>query len=227
MPDPTRKEARPSFPARVRRLLGRIRRSFAIDVYDVFTRSVPAGTLLDPPEGYEFVWGRPEDVARCDPRHTDLDERERREGVERLGFGHRVVLGLHRGEPVFTMWMNPRNLNVPGLLKRRLGPHQWFIYKAYTSPEHRGKKLYETGMRFVLIEMERAGLTELVGYAHVKKTVSRKGLAALSFGTAGRVVHVNWPFLKTSILSRRLVSSFPEALSRSGSHGVRQTAPTP
>jgi hypothetical protein len=209
-------DARPSPLLRLRKALGRIRRRFALDVYDVFTRAVPAEVAPEPPPGYMFAWGTPGDLERCDPHHTELDQRERSAGLERLACGHRLVLGLWQGEAVFSMWVNPRNLNVPGLIKRRLGPHQWFIYKAFTSPEHRGRKLYETGMRFVLAEMGRAGLRELVGYAHVKKTVSRRGLAALSFGRAGRVYQLLAPGLRWTHLSRELRANFPEAGMRQG-----------
>jgi hypothetical protein len=205
--------------ARLRKLLGRARRRFAVDVYDVFLRPVPADASVVAPAGYEFRFGSAEDVERCEPHHTELDERERREGVRRLALGHRVVLGLHGPAPgtiVFTMWVNPRCLNVPGLMKRALSSGQWFIYKAYTSPEHRGRKLYEGGMRFVLSEMRRSGLSELVGYAHVKKDVSRKGLATLEFASAGRVTQLAWPGLKLTLLSRRLRARFPHAVERSG-----------
>src|SRR5262249_41098618 len=160
-------------------------------------------------------WGTEEDVERCDPFHTELDARERREGVHRIGLGHRLVLGLHGDTIVFTMWVNPRNLNVPGLIKRALAANQWFIYKAFTSPDHRGRKLYESGMRFVLAEMRRAGLTELVGYAHVSKTVSRRGLAALEFESAGRVTKIEFPFFRATRVSRRLAGRFPRVVPRS------------
>jgi len=204
---------------RARKLLGRIRRRFAVDTFDVFVRPVPAPGPFEPPPGYVFDWGTPADVERCDAFHTELDERERAQGVQRLGLGHKLVLGQHLtqqgGLIVFTMWVNPRNLNVPGLLKRRLAG-QWFIYKAFTSPDHRGRKLYEAGMRFVLLEMARLGLRELVGYAHVNKAVSRKGLAALDFGSAGRAYRVDIPFFERSFLSKKLRTKFPEGLPRSG-----------
>jgi hypothetical protein len=114
------------------------------------------------------------------------------------------------------MWVNPRCLNVPGLLKRALGPRQWFIYKAFTSPEHRGRKLYEGGMRFVLAEMRRGGLEELVGYAHVKKAVSRKGLAALAFDSAGGVLQLSAPGARWTRLSPALRARFPREVARSG-----------
>lgn len=207
----------PPAPRRsLRKLLGRIRRRFALDTYDIFVRPVPADASFAPPVGYSFRFGTEADVERCDPLHTELDEHERSAGMRRLGLGHRVVLGLAGDTVVFTMWVNPRCLNVPGLLKRALGPHQWFIYKAYTSPEHRGRKLYESGMRFVLAEMRRAGLTQLVGYAHVKKAVSRKGLAALAFGTAGRVTQLRAPRLEHTRLSPDLRANFPREVARSG-----------
>jgi hypothetical protein len=206
----------PSPILHLRRLLGRVRRFFAVDTFDVFVRPVPREPTFAAPPGYEFRWGSAADVERCDPHHTELDERERAAGVRRLGFGHRVVLGLAAGTVVFTMWVNPRNLNVPGLMKRALSPGQWFIYKAFTSPDHRGKKLYEGGMRFVLSEMRAAGLRELVGYAHVKKAVSRRGLAALAFESAGRVTLLAWPCLTRVFLSKELVRRFPRALERSG-----------
>ncbi len=194
-------------------------------------RGPAASGGFQPPAGYAFRWGTASDVERCDPLHTELDERERREGVRRLALGHRVVLGLHReardeGTVVFTMWVNPRNLNVPGLMKRALGPGQWFIYKAFTSPEHRGKKLYESGMRFVLSEMRAAGLVELVGYAHVKKSVSRKGLAALEFASAGRATRVEWPGLAFTRLSRALAARFPRAVPRSGASPTETGLPS-
>jgi hypothetical protein len=201
---------------RLRRLAGRVRRSFALDTFDVFVRRVPRQAGFQPPAGYEFRFGTAEDVQRCEPFHTELDERERREGARRLAFGHRIVLGLSGATVVFTMWVNPRNLNVPGLLKRALGPRQWFIYKAYTSPEHRGRKLYESGMRFVLAEMRAGGLEELVGYAHVKKDVSRKGLAALQFESAGRVTRFACPGFAITRVSRELQERFPSPVARSG-----------
>ena len=199
---------------RLRKLLGRLRRRFVLDTYDVFVRPVPAEASFTAPAGYAFRWGTAQDIADCDPLHTELDERERREGVARLGSGHRVVLGLHGSKVVFSMWVNPRNLNVPGLLKRALTSEQWFIYKAFTSPEHRGKKLYEGGMRFVLSEMRALGLRELVGYAHVKKAVSRKGLAALEFGSAGRVTQIDFPLFATVRVSKDLAARFPRAVAR-------------
>jgi hypothetical protein len=213
---------------RLRRFLGRVRRRFALDTYDVFLRPVPADASFAAPEGYEFRFGTAADVERCDPFHTELDERERREGVRRLALGHRVVLALHGPAPgtvVFSMWVNPRNLNVPGLLKRALGEGRWFIYKAFTSPEHRGRKLYECGMRFVLGEMRRSGLSELVGYAHVKKTVSRKGLATLDFASAGRVTQIAWPGMRLTLVSRALRRRFPREVPRSRA-GTAETSPT-
>lgn len=203
---------------RPRKLAGRIRRRFAIDTYDVFTRPVRpehAREALELPSGYAFAWGTAEDVLGCDAYHTELDERERRLGAARLGMDHRVVIGASGGQAVFTMWVNPRNLNVPGLVKRRLAPEQWFIYKAYTSPDHRGRKLYETGMRFVLAEMLERGLRELVGYAHVKKKVSRKGLARLEFTSVGRVVQVSVPGWTHTRVSPELAAAFPAELPRS------------
>jgi hypothetical protein len=201
---------------RVRKALGRVRRAFAVDRYDVFVRPVPADAGFANPDGYAFRWGTPVDVEGCDERHTELDARERREGVVRLGLGHRVVLGLHGDLVVFSMWVNPRCLNLPGIQKRALAPGQWFIYKAYTSPDHRGRKLYQLGMRFVLAEMRREGLEELVGFAHVKKTVSRAGLAAVEFGDAGALLHVHWPMLEFTRVSPALAARFPRAVPRSG-----------
>lgn len=203
---------------RVRKALGRLRRRFAVDVYDVFTRAVPAQAGSAPGSGgaYALRWGTADDVARCDPYHTELCEKERRAGAERLKLDHRVVIGFHGDLAVFSMWVNPRNLNVPGLVKRRLRSDQWFIYKAFTSPDHRGKKLYEAGMAFVLGEMARRGLRELVGYAHTKKRVSRKGLARLDFASAGRIVQLRAPGVARTWVSRRLARHFPECVERTG-----------
>jgi len=208
--------ALPAPLVRVRKLLGRVRRAFAVDRYDVFVRRVPAEAGFTDPEGYRFRWGTADEVLACDEFHTELDERERREGAARIGLGHRVVFGWAGDLPVFSMWVNPRCLNLPGILKRALAPDQWFIYKAFTSPDHRGRKLYQSGMRFVLAEMRREGLEELVGFAHVKKTVSRKGLAAVDFEDAGRLVHVHWPMLEFVRVSPRLAQRFPKAVPPSG-----------
>ena len=69
-------------------------------------------------------------------------------------------------------------------------------------------------MRFVLDEMREENLAELVGYAHVKKHVSRKGLARLSFEDAGRFVSVRVPGLFHTRLSRRLAARFPRPAAR-------------
>ena len=209
----------PALLSPVRKFLGRVRRSFAVDHYDVFVRRVPVEIQVGVPEGYTFRWGSPKDIANCEEFHTELDERERREGAARLALGHRVVLGLHGERVVFSMWVNPRCLNLPGILKRGLNPAQWFIYKAFTSPLHRGRKLYQCGMRFVLAEMRSAGLEELVGYAHVKKTVSRRGLAAVEFDDAGRLTHILVPGFSWTRVSSRLDARFPRSLARS--HALR------
>ena len=215
-PVPSATESRP-LHVRFRKFLGRLRRRFNVDRYDVFLREVPAEDApLASPAEYGFAWGTPEDIAGCDEFHTELDERERRAGVARLGYGHKVVVAFHGDEIVFSMWVNPRNLNVPGLMKRALAEDQWFIYKAYTSPDHRGKKLYQSGMRFVLSEMRAAGKRQLVGYAHVKKRISRRGLAALSFTSGGRAVQYDCPGLRRVSLSSELVRAFPRALEPSG-----------
>lgn len=120
------------------------------------------------------------------------------------------------GEIVFTMWMNPRNTNIPRHIKRKLGPHQAFIYKAFTSPQHRGRKLYEHGMRFVLAELARQGKTELLGYAHVGKTISRKGLAALEFESIGRFRRIRAGRFGWVLISRELAGALPVALRSSG-----------
>lgn len=204
---------------RVRRTLGRTRRRFHFDPYDVFVRPVPeSGTGPELPEGYIFRWATPADIEGCDEYHTDLDERERREGAKRLGFGHKaVVVTAREGGPiVFSMWVNPRNLNVPGMIKRRLGAHQSFIYKAFTSPDHRGQKLYGAGMQYVLADMAREGKTELVGYAHTKKRISRKGLARLRFESVGRAYQLFVPGWQRTYVTKKLASYFPEKAPRSG-----------
>jgi len=194
-----------------------MRRSVGLDVFDVFGRAVmPPDRDFAAPPGYRFAWAGEDEIAACDPRHTELDERERAEGIVRLSLGHRAVIAFHGDTAVFTMWANPRNVNVPGMIKRRLGPHQTFIYKAFTSPEHRGRKLYESGMRFVLADMAREGKTELVGYAHVDKLVSRKGLAALSFRSLGRFAVLRAPGWTRTLVGRTLAASFPEATPRTG-----------
>lgn len=208
---------------RARRALGRIRRSFTLDTFDVFAR--PAADDFEAPPGYVFRWATAADVAGCDPRHTELDERERREGAARIGFGHRCVAAWAEGTIVFTMWENPRNINIPGAIKRRLGPHQSFIYKAYTSPDHRGRKLYEAGMRFVLTQMAREGKTELLGYAHLGKKISRKGLATLAFRSIGRFRTLSLPGFRHTFVSGELASYLPLALPRSGVHARPELAP--
>ena len=215
---------------RLRKLLGRLRRRFAVDTFDVFGRRVtPADAAFEPPTGYRFAWGEPEEVLACDAVHTELDERERRLGVERLAEGHAVVLGWAEEQPgsggpvVFSMWVNPRHVNVPGHVKLRLREDQRFIYKAFTSPDHRGRKLYQAGMGFVLAEMARQELGQLVGYAHVKKGISRRGLATLKFGALGRFRTLDIPGLRRTMVSARLRSQFPRAATRP----TRARAPDP
>ncbi|MBL8695314.1 MAG: hypothetical protein JNJ88_14565 [Planctomycetes bacterium] len=222
----------------LRHALGRVRRRFALDTFDIFVRRVgPSDRDFDPhfeattkdgksAGSYRFAWGTPADILGCDAHHTELDERERILGARRLEFGHQVVVVFHAQTVVFSMWVNPRNLNVPGALKRALDPHQAFIYKAFTSPEHRGRKLYEAGMRFVLADLARQGKTELVGYAHVKKDVSRKGLAALQFETMGRFRVLRLPGFQTTLTSAELRRNFPKKVQRSRT-AERLASPSP
>jgi len=204
--------------ARLKRAASRVRWNVVWDTYDVFVRDVvPEDAAFEAPDGYRFDWGTAEEVLGFEAYHTELDATDRRHGAERLGLDHRLVVGRSdTGDAVFTMWVNPRNLNVPHFVKRRLGPHQVFIYKAYTSPDHRGRKLYQAGMRFVLADLAQRGLSQLVGYAAVTKTVSRAGLSRLAFRSAGTFKGYGYrrPFVVRT--SRALVESFPEAVPRTG-----------
>ncbi len=214
MPEANKNAAAPLW-LRVRHALGRVRRAFTWEVFDVFARPVRGDDrAFAAPQGYAFGWGTPEDVAGCEEQHTELDAHERREGLIRLSFGHRVIVGKHDGLVVFTMWENPRHANVPGLIKRRLRPDQAFIYKAYTSPDHRKRGLYEAGMRFVLAELARDGKAELVGYAHVKKRISRKGLAALDFTSLGRFHVLSVPGWSRVFVTKELRDSLPQDVAR-------------
>ncbi len=210
----------------LRKLLGRVRRRFAFDTFDVFGRPVlPEDAAFEAPPGYRFAWAEAADIERCEAYHTELDARERAEGVVRLGFGHTAIIAFHGATAVFTMWVNPRHVNTHGGIKRRLAADQWFIYKAYTSPDHRGKKLYQAGMRFVLAEMARRGMRELIGYAHVNKEVSRQGLSRLDFASKGRYSVLGAPGWRRVLVTRRLAASFPQATPRSGVMSRLRPAP--
>lgn len=216
--DPVQSEPR-SILTRVRKVLGAIRRSFVFDTFDAFAREATDADLeLAVPEGYTIGFGRPEDLDRCTEYHTQLSARERGLGQRRIEeLEHRLVLiTAHDGTPVFTMWVNPRNLNVPGVVKRRLAPDQVFIYKAFTSPDHRGKKLYQVGMRFVLADLRRRGARELVGYAHTGKAISRRGLASTGFRTVGRFRSIGFRGWTFSTADRTLRGNFPERVPRTG-----------
>lgn len=197
---------------RVRHALGRVRRSVALDTFDVFVRPVgDADATYETPPGYRLAWAAPEDVARCDEHHTQLSAEDRRLGIERLKLGHQCVIAFHGELAVFSMWMNPRNIHVPGQFKRRLRADQAFIYKAFTSPEHRGRGLYEAGMHFVLAHLRSVGKRELLGYAHVTKTVSRKGLAALRFQSLGTFLTFTTPIWRQTFVSGKLRANLPLA----------------
>ncbi|QDU67800.1 hypothetical protein Pla86_28880 [Planctomycetes bacterium Pla86] len=208
----------------LRGVAGAIRWSFVFDRFDVFVKPVEAEHVdFTPPPGYSLRFGSPEDLAACTQRDTELSPRDREVGARRLEVGHRLVVAIPDGDdpastgPVFTMWVNPRNLNVPGSLKRALGPDQVFIYKAYTSPEHRGRKLYQAGMRFVLADLASRGAKELVGYAHVAKGVSRRGLDAVGFGSVGGFLTLGFKRWQWTLADAKLRRRFPRAVPRSGS----------
>jgi hypothetical protein len=208
----------PSPWLRPRRALGRLRHRFVWDTYDVFAREVlPADAELEVPAGYRVRFGDPRDLSRCTAEHTELSPRDREVGAQRLEIGHRLVVVVEETDtPVFTMWVNPRHLNVPGLVKRRLRPDQVFIYKAFTSPHHRGRRLYQLGMRFVLQDLQARGLRELVGYAHLAKDVSRRGLAATGFRDVGRFRAIGWRTKPWVLADATLRANFPAAVPRSG-----------
>ena len=200
----------------LRRLAGRVRWSLVNDRFDVYVRPVEAAhARFDAPQGYRFAFGGPAELERCTSHHTDLHALDHEHGRLRLESGHRLVLGYAGVEPVFTMWVNPRNLNVPEQLKRRLTDHQEFIYKAFTSPDHRGKRLYQAGMAFVLADMARRGLRELVGYAHTAKRASRGGLDRLGFSSVGHYRVFGLRGSPRVRVSPRLARRFPQVVPRS------------
>jgi hypothetical protein len=208
-------------PARggLERSLSRLYWNLHWDRFDVFVRLVePADANFVAPGGYRFVFGEAGLRARCEQRHTELGPRDRERGARRLELGHRLVLGLTDpgGLPVFSMWVNPRNLNVPGQQKRALSPAQQFIYKAFTSPEHRGQKLYQAGMAFVLQDLCKRGQRELVGYAHTDKRSSRAGLDRLGFASVGHYRAIGYGRHLLIWNSPGLRRRFPRSVLRSG-----------
>ena len=203
---------------RVRKALGHVRRSVSIDVFDFFTLASSSATEIPEPillpDGYSMRFATEADVGQAEVEHTELDEREREEGVVRLGLGHRCISTFFGSQMVFSMWENPRNANVPGLVKRRLRADQSFLYKAYTSPEHRGRRLYQAGLAFALNSIAAEGKSTAVGYAHVKKRASRAGLARVGFGAIGRVRQLVAPRVRRTWPDRAFNSAFPEAVPR-------------
>jgi hypothetical protein len=201
----------------LRKTASRVRWNVVWDTYDVFVREVREGDdVFTAPDGYTFRWGTRDDVLSCEAHHTELDATDRANGAERLRLEHRVVMARHDETTVFTMWVNPRNLNVPHYVKRQLHPHQVFIYKAFTSPEHRGRKLYQAGMRFVLAHLATRGSTEVVGYAARAKKISRAGLGRLDFRTAGSFKGYGYGSPAFVRESKDLVRAFPITIARTG-----------
>lgn len=201
----------------LRKSIGRVRWNVVWDTYDVFVREVREGDeVFTAPDGYRFHWGTPDDVLGFDAHHTELVATDRAHGAERLKLEHRLVVASIDDTAVFTMWVNPRNLNVPHFVKRQLFPHQVFIYKAFTSPEHRGRKLYQAGMRFVLADLAARGLTDVVGYAARAKKISRAGLGRLDFRTVGSFKGYGYGQPALVRESSQLVRAFPNKVARSG-----------
>lgn len=203
----------------LRRAAGAVRWSFVNDRFHVFVRTVTDDhASFEAPEGYRFDWGTAEDVLACEEFHTELGLADREAGAARLELDHRVVIGfdLESGRAVFSMWVNPRNLNIPGAIKRALAADQVFIYKAFTSPEHRGRKLYQAGMRFVLHDLRQRGGREVVGYAHLAKRASRGGLGALGFDSVGGFATRGFRRWQRSFPDADLTARFPRTVARTG-----------
>ncbi len=219
-------DSKPQKGSSLRRLLSAIRWSLVFDRFDVYARGVLATDRdFRAPDGYQFRFGDAQLLDRAQLRHTDLKPLDLEHGRLRLESGHQLVCGLHADTPVFTMWVNPRNLNVPGELKRRLNPDQVFIYKAFTSPDHRGRKLYQAGMSFVLAELAQSGRREVIGYAHTGKRASRSGLDRVGFTSIGHYRVCGVRERRRILVSARLDRRFPERVARSGVGwvGVRST----
>lgn len=209
----------PSTPSKgaLRRALSDLRWSIHNDLHDAFVRNVlPAD--LEPPkvQGYELRFGTAADLDRATLHDTELTPRCIEHGRRRLEIGHRLVVACWDGLPVFTMWVNPRNFNVPGQVKRKLQHDEVFIYKAFSSPDHRGKRLYQAGMALVLCDLAENSMRRLVGYAHVKKGASRAGLARVGFEAAGGWRTVGFKGLHRALCDREFESNFPEQVPRSG-----------
>ncbi len=203
---------------RLRRALSDLRWSVHNDRHDAFVRNVlPADCERPQVEGYELRFGTDADLDCATLHDTELTPACIEHGRRRLEIGHQFVVATSDGLPVFTMWINPRHLNVPGELKRKLKDDEVFIYKAFTSPDHRGKRLYPAGMALVLSDLAQRSMRRLVGYAHVKKGASRAGLARVGFETAGSWRTVGFKGLRRALCDREFESNFPVRVARSGS----------
>jgi hypothetical protein len=102
--------------------------------------------------------------------------------------GDRCYAIWSRDRLVSYGWYSNRPTDIGDGLTLRFNPRFTYMYKGYTTPEFRGRRLHGIGMARALAGHAAAGSLGLVSYVERTNTASLRSVYRLGFRDAGRVI---------------------------------------
>lgn len=146
--------------------------------------------ILDP-EGGGYAFG-------FIPRHALLEAIRRSAGEEMseafvdhaLARGHRCFGATRGGEVASFAWYATDPTPVDEGLEVSFAPDLLYMYKAYTAPQHRGRRLHAACVTRALDAYARAGVRAMLCYVEAQNFRSLRAHRAAGYAEFGRIVTV-------------------------------------
>lgn len=143
-------------------------------------------SFLDVPDGFEGRFASPDELRAwsADPRH-DLDEAFLADAAAR---GDRCYAITRDGELASYGWYSKRPCRIDDTLVFHFDPAWVYMYKGFTLPAYRGKRLHAVGMARALEAYVREGSRGILSYVESNNFASLKSCYRMGYEDVGTIV---------------------------------------
>jgi RimJ/RimL family protein N-acetyltransferase len=155
-----------------------------------------------PPEGFDFRFLTPDELARYVCVENELDQRH----VQRVTAGNDLCFAVLQGERLASYGWYALG-SVEGehcdCVALSFPKHVSYMYKGFTHPDFRGQRLHAFGMRLALETLSRErGITAIVSTVGWLNWASLKSCDRLGYQRLGRMKKFGWGFASGGIYPR-------------------------
>ena len=145
-----------------------------------------ARSFLDVPSGFEARFATPDELRAwsADERH-DLDDAFLADAEAR---GDRCYAITRGGELASYGWYSKRPCRIDDRLTFHFDPAWVYMYKGFTLPAHRGKRLHAVGMARALDAYAREGSRGILSYVESNNFASLRSCYRMGYEDVGTIV---------------------------------------